>query len=605
MKINLICISIFLLIWYCSEMPESPHFIDYEIESRVDVKAAEGMDTLRIFGNYKMDFTVNLNGHIVDFTKLVFNDSLIYDTSNAIIKEYVFNSKNNKDGWYSLKYIIRSHLPPDSLRSFSVWFDDTTTFAVLIDNDSQPLPITITSAQPINGKLQLKWTRYEGAGFQQYVIYRTSFETYQMVETISNPAKNYWRDPEYLAGNWGYFIQLKAKDQAVDGDKKRVVYNVPELSLENIDNHRIELHWDRCLFDSTFGYYVIHRTYQSPEDLWYTSSQWKIISNIDETMTLDTDLIFGDLIFYELKMFSKSNDGYLRDHKSIYFGFTTSRFETIFYSEQNSLFYLIGSQTNILDANTFEVLSTHSMYPKFSIDGKNAYIRINNTQLAKIEPLTMETIKVYNVQEIIGNELTIGDFAVANDNRVLVMTLTYEAPTYYYYKCLLLDLEKAVILAETARYPNNLKGSADGNYWLVDKSLLHYQENQGFVEIQSVENDENFCFYPQIDGYILTDNSKIQVRSLPSNQVVVEFNIENNLNNPNLDQTKELLGGQMFSADNQNSHYRIYDLKSGNLVHQTNIVRYTLGRSNYFNYWFKKNTLFSRLGYYLPLDLSE
>ena len=140
--------------------------------------------------------------------------------------------------------------------------------------------------------------------------------------------------------------------------------------------------------------------------------------------------------------------------------------------------------------------------------------------------------------------------------------------------------------------------SADGNYCILFQDIIQMFQYNGGQELSLLPAQltvQQFCLYPKINGYITTDQAKIQIHNLPGTDIAQEYTISSSLRHPVLDEKNDYLGG--LNSDTSPNYFRIYDLTDGTMMKEIAISSWVIGQ-----YFLANNMIFSSNGYYLPLD---
>ena len=172
----------------------------------------------------------------------------------------------------------------------------------------------------------------------------------------------------------------------------------------------------------------------------------------------------------------------------------------------------------------------------------------------------------------------------------------YNSPTYYYDKTYLIDLTEKKIIASIYE-PHISQVTSDLNYFLLGspRKLYKYDETSGIVKLLDIESSDKFCFSNSNNYFITTDNNKIRVYNLEDLNIIQEYNIETDLYDPIISENN-LLG----TYDVANQIYQIYDLNNGDMIKEIKTIKKSTG-----TYWFMANKLFSKSGYYIPVDFEN
>ena len=402
---------------YFADTLNAPVIIINHAQSRVDLSIPDGADTLYVSGMEQIQFKVELNGQVFDSCQVKI-DGLLLIRRHPYISFPIY-SKNYADGLHHFEYIAYTHQAPDSVHKYYLYFADTLIAPVIIDNRPAE-PISISEAKPVNGKLQIEWEKYQGRHFQSYQVFRGS--NYLPSATITDQNVAYWRDPEYIGGATEYRVGIIIADQdVVIGPPQGVDYAIPVLEVMKIDCKKIEFKWTKCPFDSVFYYYDIQRA-DDGRDEFEAGDRLVRISDVKDTSFIDSALVFGYTIYYRLGLGSRKSrlEG---QSKASFFGYEIYQFDNLRYNHQMNLIYLIygSGPTMVYDASSMELVSSHHVHPVFSEDGQSAYRWIDDTHIASLDPITLATIKEYNIQDIVGENIRVpGQYLGANNNRILL-----------------------------------------------------------------------------------------------------------------------------------------------------------------------------------------
>ena len=583
----------------CQEPSSSPTIFELdEKESSTEINIFEGQDTIYVWGEINFIYQPRLAGQLFDSLKVYLDKKRIYslhDPSYFLAPSYgigiSFNSKEHTDGWYKLKYLTYSHLAPDSTSRLYSYFTDTTAVTINIDN-APPEKIKNIESQIVDGKLQISWPKYNRGNFQHYQIVKN--ENRNSSYTITDNEITFWRDPDYVGGDDIYRINIKAADQVAEGFINEISYSLPIVNAERSNSDGIQISWTKCLFDSAFTNYSIMRRLGSRGD-WEKISE---LNSIADTSYFDPIFLFGDRINYRIDVLSPQSTTSGNSNFS-YFGTAIPSFLELKYSVNQNLIYLLNPNamdptTHIINAETMNILQTNNVsVPILSNDCSKAYYISLPSNIISVDPLTFEPIKEYKLPDYIERELSyIDEVSAANNGRIIFRGFTYKEPTYYFDRFYLFDLMNKKVIATMGDYKPVVDVSDDLNHFVKAEALYKYTVAYAISGTNVKLKKYQYCFYPKINGFITTDQNKIQITELVNYTTYKEIEIEQPLYNLRLDETNDYLGGTL--SNSSPSVYRIYDLNSGQKIVDSEVI------SSIF--WLANGNIFSSAGFYISIE---
>jgi hypothetical protein len=592
-------LPIVILLMSCQEPSSSPTIFELaEKQSSTIIDIFDGQDTINVWGKLNFIYQPKLSGQIFDSLKVYLDKKKIYALYDAYLFSgynnsigISFNSKEHADGWYKLKYLTYSHLVPDSTSRLYSYFIDTTSVTINIDN-APPQSIMNIESQIVNGKLQISWPKYIRGNFQHYQIVKN--ENKNTSYTITDNEITFWRDPDYVGGDDIFRINIKAADQVAQGFINEISYSLPIVDAERSNSDGIQISWTKCLFDSTFTKYSIMRRLGSRGD-WEKIGE---LNSIADTSYFDPIFIFGDRINYRLDVLSPQSTTTGNSNFS-YFGTAIPSFLQLKYSNSQNLIYLLNPNamdptTHIMNAETMNINRTiNATVPIFSNDCSKAYYISLPSSLISVDPQTFAMIEEYKLPDFIERELSyIDEVKAANNGRIIFRGFTYKEPTYYFDRFYLFDLNNKNVLATMGDYKPVVDVSDDLNHFVKAEALYKYTAAYAISGTTVTLKKYQYCFYSKINGFITTDQNKIQITELANYSNYKEIDIEQPLYNLRLDETNDYLGGTL--SNSSPSVYRIYDLNSGEKVLDSEVI------SSIF--WLANGYIFSSSGYYIPIQ---
>jgi hypothetical protein len=603
----ILVVYICALLLACSQKPTEPEKIEPPIvDSGLTASLVDSTDTLFVWGNISIGYTISLNNNIFDSTLIYLDTSFVskvkrYNGSYTV--PISIKTTNYQDGNHKLYIFIYTHSKPDSVNNKSYSFKDSLVVNMVFGN-ARPASREIQNISNENGQLKITWNKYDHFNFKGYIVKR--IDPYGLPDiVIKDPDICSFYDPEYIGGNVSYEISIKAANHTVKGTPK--TYNGPTpklLSVNKTEKEKIEIKWTRCDFDSTFSKYVIRRKYSGVDyDYKDPRINWLEITDINDTTCIDTNLFFGNNINYSINTFSKNEKIDLETQPQ------TSHFGTKFISffqfklnyEKNRL-YLFGKDLKILDYPALTIIrqSPEGDY-QINQNGSRYFKLADKKKITEVDINTFETIKDYYSDDFMGYKSTYSKCLAVNNCRFIFTSFFHNQPNPYTNSYIgdaiaLIDLDSQKLITKTRgaysnECPSLKKVSPSGEYLLLydyNTALYKLVDNK-YVKIKNVPGKNSFYFYPELDAYLTTNNSTISIYRLADLSVITSFSYNGNVTGVNIDPIHNYLGGINSTTES----YEIYNLNNGELVQS---LKGTLA-----GYVLSDKYLFATNGFYLEL----
>ncbi|MCP2045136.1 hypothetical protein [Pontibacter sp. HSC-36F09] len=422
----------------CDYSPSGSHFEEVspqvEVIGDIELDNYPSQDTLMLRGSVNLKFSVSLPRRTIYTVELLLGKNSLGATSSATGGRQL-QTTEYADGYYTLQLNVLGNSGTGSLadKSGVEGVQVYRTWVVYIDN-TMPKPVTLTSVIAEDGSLKLEWKKYRGTGFQKYEIlrhYPGQYNHGMVAATITDPNQTTWFDYEYLGEQVSYRVVTRVNGYYYDLLSNSIPFFYPKpqvLSSTISPAKELKITFSSTPFYRNFGNY----------ELTLNSSKVIRLTDPKDTVVTIPANIFGEELHASLATYSRSylspgsrsvlNYAILEGIGAPWgpqdvdrlFGKTTS----------GKLYFADRGYIKVVDADTRHVLQERNvMYDQIgsekqdviSQDGKLLYSIINYA-IHKLDPLTLQTLERYEL-----NELLPGEFyhfsmldGVSNTNRLIL-----------------------------------------------------------------------------------------------------------------------------------------------------------------------------------------
>ncbi|QQS35987.1 MAG: hypothetical protein IPM56_17390 [Ignavibacteriales bacterium] len=479
--IFLIALS-FLFVISCEYSPTETYFKEIVIpEPDIDLQILNEDELNFLRGRVFVQFSSVLNGRNIIRIKTYLNNSLInnfYDTTGTV----EINTTSHPDGPYELTFQLFTTTGTGSLADLAgaEVFILTKKYNVQFYNAPVITP-QITEMILSGSDLHVKWNRYNGSGFQKYVLLYNDV----VLKEISDQDSVEIIDPAYVGGTTTRTIKTYVANRPFESSIKS--FSSPQINFisATIQNQNsVLLTWERNNFDNAFGEYRINRNINDGQFIAQ-------ISDINTTTFTDNNPVFGGDATYGIEAvpYHLVNTyphpatvtvpsigqefifptGMYIDHipaTDLYYTFYDRRLRVY----DNSFNMVNSAEYNLTNpVNNYKLSITNSS------NGELFYIIHNSpsTEIIKINSSTLQVEQTYNLNTIAGLNIgTLRRISISDNNRLAVVAVTSSSnPTLYIFDMNNLTLLASRVLAFNS-YSDYAIISPDGNYIRVESNLL-------------------------------------------------------------------------------------------------------------------------------------
>ncbi len=505
----------FLSIISCEYTPTETYYKEIVVpDPDIDLQILNEDELNFLRGRVIVNFSSVLNGKEIKLIKVLLNTTVIqnyHNTSGGV----EINTDDYPDGAYELIFQLFTSTGTGSLADLAgaEAFVLTKKYNVQIYNAPVFTP-QITEMFLTGTDLHVKWNRYNGLGFQKYVLLYNDVVLKEIFDQDSVEII----DPAYVGGTTTRTIKTYVANRPFESSFKS--FSSPQINFisATIQNQNsVVLTWERNNFDNAFGEYRISRAVSDGPFLAQ-------ISNINTTTFTDDNPVFGGEITYGIEAvpYHLVNTfphpanitvppigqefifptGMYIDHipaTDLYYTFYDRRLRVY-----DNSFNLINS----VEYNLTNPINNYNFGITNSSNGELFYIIHNSpsTEIIKINSSTLQVEQTYNLNTIAGFDIgTLRRISISDNNRLAVVAVTNTSnPTLYIFDMNNLTLAATRVLAFNS-YSDYAVISPDGNYIRVENNLLQF-------------NGSSLSLIGQVEKYsIFTQTSETLVQLISRN----------------------------------------------------------------------------------------
>jgi hypothetical protein len=380
----------------------------------------------------------------------------------------------------------------------------------------------ITSLKIDSGKLKICWEKFHGLSFKQYDVIVSNSRT---VAIIKSQQTDFCYDNFEFGRGGSFYIVTETENSTFYSRNVILNPDLPSIQIENVDETRIKLVWEKSKFYSKIKGYRLYEEIPHPQLKYnigfFTDSQ-------------DTSIIFEKARFavgirFSLEVVPKDTSYYYSNSsitETIEIGepkrtdffdamsFPLGKYGYVGYGQNGFL-----SKYNIESQLFEDSVKISSYYNNCSADGK-LLLSINSDNLTLINAESMQIIESFSPEKFpFENRLPVR-FLIGNNG---IGVLIFDANFYFY------DFLHHIVLKKfntglIGSFYSEMILSPDGKYFgisgLYETSLYHYEndsvsmvwkDQQGYLDIDYVNNSLVFFKSGQLRNMSFND-LKISVK---------------------------------------------------------------------------------------------
>lgn len=425
-KWSFLPLIIFIILNSCDYTPTGSFYREIVfIEPNLNLVALNENQTTLIRGRIGIPFTAALDGKNLIAVKVYLDNNYLssyYNPSDIID----FDSRKYTDGNHTVKLELFTTTNTGSLADIAgaEAYVLTKQYNIQIFNAAITTP-QITSMQVINNALRIKWDKYEGPGFQKYVLVAYN----QVITEIYDQDVIEIEDPAFVGGNCDRAIRTSVCNETFESTHKPFNYAQTNFTSATVnDQNQVELTWQKNIFTNAFGSYKIKRASTVNEYL-------AEISDINTLNFIDIDPLFGSEIRYEimsypiLPVYVYYNPNYITSPpvgqdcdypKNSYLRYVPGK--DLYYAYYNKKFRIYDNSMNLVMSRTYQFSNDYIYFNTAnSSDGELIYV-ISGGKIAKINSSTLAVDKLTNMDSLAGRQLgTIYGVSVSDNNTLAII----------------------------------------------------------------------------------------------------------------------------------------------------------------------------------------
>lgn len=567
---------IFIIFNSCDYTPTGSYYRDIVFtEPNLNLVALNENQTTFIRGRVGIPFTAALDGKKLIAVKVYLDNNYLssYYTASDIID---FDSRKYTDGNHTVKLELYTTTNTGSLADISgaEAYVLPKLYNIQIFNAAITTP-QITSMQVINNALHIKWEKYEGPGFQKYVIVAYN----DVITEIYNQDAIEIEDPAFVGGYSDRAIITYVANQPFESTHKPFNYAQTNFISANVNNqNQVELTWQKNIFANAFGSYKLMRASTTTEYLTE-------IADINTVSYIDTDPLFGSesryeimsypiipvYVYYNPKYIIAPPVGQACDYPQYsYLRYVPGK--DVYYAYHSNKFRIHDNSMNLLMSRTYQFSNDYVYYSTAnSSDGDLIYI-ITGGRIAKINSSTLAVDQLTNMDSLAGTQLGVMfGVSVSDDNKLAIICEGSNLnPAFHVF-----DMNTGARIAtqnlNESSYSFDIQISRNGKYIRAEDNLYQLSNNI-LTFIGNVENYSYFMNDSESLVQFINNQSKAQKLRCTDLGVISEITFPGLLYGPKLrvDPGSNYIGCESTGTGS----YYILDMESAQIKKRIPIINY-------------------------------
>ena len=489
-----------LILNSCEYSPTETYYKDITISPPgIDLVILDENELNFLRGIVYIDYSIVLNDKELILIKAYIDEEVVESSSydDGVLE---IDTRDFTDGAHNLKFELMTSTETGSLadRVGSEVFIVTKEYSIYILND----PITppeIVDMYVSDGALRVRWEKYEGPGFQKYILANYNISICEVYDQDSLECIDYG----YIGGHASrILITVVAGSPFASSSKTFDSPTIQFISANLIDDNKIQLEWERNTFDSAFSYYKIYLGHYDDPNAYVR------INDINTTSYIDTNPVFGGPIEYGLLAMPKTEIimepypssitapaiGQEFNYTAVdFFEYVPALNSYFVYSNHNLWVYDLSF--NITNSAQY---SFGSNYPAYSADissnGELFYIvqSSGNSTVAKINITTLQVEQTYSLNDIAGFDIGyIDGICISDNNLLLVLAGEYQIQTRTYVFDLNTESLVTSVVFSDSYISYDIKISNNGKY-VRTQDDLYKLENSTLIFLGNVSRESLF-----------------------------------------------------------------------------------------------------------------
>ena len=473
----------------------------------VDLAASE---TITVWGQATLRYTLDLGGKTFVGVE-VYLDGELFGTSESQTA-FSFASTQVPDGRYTLRLVAYARSGTGSLADqLGAEVVVSEVMRTLVVDNAPPSPVRILGAEPVAGRLRLRWSAYPRSSFQEYRVYSGRYGQTRLRATLRDRDRTTWIDSLFVGGDVRYEVVVAAANGEVASEEFVVEAPVPQpLAFEPLGEDGIRLTWSASRFPGNVARYVIERQSTSFGAPWEAAAV--TVDGRDTVIVDGVGDVFAAQYYYRIRT-EAADDTAVESGGFRAWAEARRAVRDLVYLAASDAF--VGFQVDEydtrmglvrLDAQTLDVQAER---PFGGISYASVFAPRDGTRLFTMEdgvvrerdPHTLAVVRSLNLNTLLGVEVRPPDPVATEGGLILFSRVELQGPTRYFGRGVVaVDFDAGTVLAQRSGAPayvtSMIDASADGRHALIyDGAPALYRLNesgQRFERVGSVSETSAF-----------------------------------------------------------------------------------------------------------------
>ena len=449
-------------------------------QTGISVDLAGGSDTLQVWGDVELRYTVDLDGKPFRFAELYLDGELL--ETKGRMEPFELDTEDLSDGLHTLGLVVYAGAATGSLADA---LDAEVVYAVaerpaLVDN-APVTPVEILSVGPENGRMAIRWERYTRPGFERYILSGNhgdfSFSTQDRAVTVAY-------DDAYVGGEEASYrlIVQAAGEQATPSWAGHADPGAALTAAERLGDYAVRLAWRPSPFYANVAAYRLERRRTWDESDWSPV----LVSASDTSFTDELPERLGQEYVYRLTV---ERDG-LYDIEAgaqvVRTGTVPPFFSPLYLQATDAVIGVRGDEIVRVRPGSDEVAAAapYPGHPFATRDGARLFAA-DGPLLHELDPQSLQIVATLDLRPLYGSDVVAGSPVAGDGGRIL---LSYVRGVQGGLGVLAVDFDRGVSLARLSGGGRRLGPvSPSGRYAIVHGSAegfggdLYELTDTGFV----------------------------------------------------------------------------------------------------------------------------
>ena len=495
-------------------------------QSGISVDLVGGSDTLMVWGNAELRYTLDLGGKPFQRAELYLDGRLI--ESKGRPEPFTLATADLADGQHEVTLIVYAGAGTGSLAD--VLGAEAVYAAVertlLVDN-APVTPVEILSVGPENGRMAIRWERYDRPGFERYILSDAygdfSFSSENRDVTVAY-------DDTYVGGEeTSYRLIVQATgDQATPSWAEYTHPGAALTTADRLGDYRVRLAWRPTPFyASVAAYRLERRRWDDNESGWTTllasASDTSFVDNLPERL--------GQQYTYHLTVERDGLYAIEAGTQVVRAGPPKPFVSPLYLQATDAVIGVRGDEIVRAIPGTGEVVAAapYAGQPFATRDGARLFAA-DGPLLHELDPQSLQTVATLDLRPLYGSDVIASDPMAGEDGRIL---LSYVRGVQGGLGVLAVDFDRGVSLARLSGGGRRLGPvSPSGRYAIVFGNAegfggdLYELTDTGFVRLRG--GFGRYAAFLDDDRILALSNTGGALYAVPSGDPLADYATEAN-----------------------------------------------------------------------------